>query len=446
MKRFRTIRNIGVLSGAALVLAALAARAEGPLSVGGLPPYVEGVPFRWNVNPLTYWTDPGPATGAALGNQTAQQADDLVTQAFQVWQDVPTANINFSFAGKLGADVTSSNYMGFENDLFDCNNPVGPIAQERSIVYDVDGSIVTALGDDPNSLLGFASPACYDSNGSENFYTRGVALLNGMWIDGQPDSLTNGEITLAEFRAVFIHEFGHLIGLDHSQINVNCLPAGNCSTADIQGLPTMFPLLFGEEQASLTQDDTAGVSELYPETLNNPPTQVPFLSTTGRIRGRIFFSDTETPAGALNVIARRVADPRRIAVSSVPGFLFTADAGNPVIPFPWPGSPFGSRDPTLIGFYEMPGLSPGDYTIEVEAIDPEFVEGSSVGPIAGYGIQFPLPGNCTLEFANTTPPESNTDSCNDQTTFNVTAGTTFNSGTDIILNGTPPRFDAWEDE
>ncbi len=441
MKHFRTFGSVSAFAAVALAVAALAARAEGPLQVGG-PAFVEGVPFRWNTNPLTYWTDLGQ-----LGNQSNAQADSLVAEAFQKWQDVPTANINFNAAGKLGADVTSSNYLAFENDLDDCTTfpgpPAGGIAQNRSIIYDVDGSIVTSLGDDPNSLLGFASPVCYDSNGSENFYTRGIALLNGMWIDGVNTS-SNDEVTLAEFRAVFIHEFGHLIGLDHSQINVNCLPSGSCPTEDIQGLPTMFPLLFGEEQATLTPDDNAALSELYPETTTNPPTQVPFLSTTGRIRGRIFFSDGVTPAGALNVIARRVDDPRRIAVSSVSGFLFTADGGNPV--YPWPGSPFGTRDQAYIGFYDIPGLSPGNYTIEVEAIDQEFVEGSSVGPIGAYGFQFPMPGICALEFANTTPPESDTDSCGDQSTFNVTAGTITDTGTDIILNGTPPRFDAWEDE
>ncbi|MBI1941451.1 MAG: matrixin family metalloprotease, partial [Acidobacteria bacterium] len=297
MKRFRSFGSVSAFAAVALALAALAVRAEGPLTVGGLAPFVEGVPFRWNIDPFTYWTDLGQ-----LGNQSNAQADTLVTQAFQAWQDVSTANINFSSAGKLGADVTSSNYMSFVNDLNDCGNPLGSIAKDRSIVYDVDGSIVTAIGDDPNSLLGFAFPACYDSNGSENFYTRGIALLNGMWIDGQPDSSTNGEVTLAEFRAVFIHEFGHLIGLDHTQINIQ----------DFQNLPTMFPLLFGVDQASLAVDDIAGISELYPEATNNPPTRVPFLATTGRIRGQIFFSDGLTPVQGLNVIARRVDNPSRI--------------------------------------------------------------------------------------------------------------------------------------
>ena len=443
MRRFCAIRIIGLVCGGVLILAALAVRAEGPLTVGG-PGFIDGKPFRWDPAsfPLTYWTDPGPATGFALGNQTAQQADALVAQAFQTWQDVATASITFNAAGKLGVDITSANYMTFDNNLEDCTTapgpPAGGIAQNRSVVYDVDGSIITALGWDPNSLLGFADPVCFESNGSENLYTRGLALLNGMWIDGV-NTASNGEVTLAEFRAVFIHEFGHLIGLDHSQINVNCY-VGSCSpgSADAQGLPTMFPYLLQGlelEMASLAEDDVAALSELYPT--------ADFSTTTGRIQGRIFFSDHVTQVQGLNVIARLVSDPRRTAASSVSGFLFTADEGNPV--YPWQGSPFGSHDETLIGYYEIPGLSPGDYTIEVEAINPDFTEGSGVGPITSYGIVFPIPGNCATEFANTSPPESDSDSCTDQTPVTVNTGAVTDIGTDIILNGTPPRFDAWED-
>ena len=448
MRRFRALRNIGVVCGGALVLAALAVRAEGPLTMGG-PGFIDGKPFRWDPAsfPLTYWTDQG-----ALGNQTNTQADSLVAQAFQTWQAVPTANITFSAEGKLGADITSANYMTFANNLGDCSTapgpPAGGIAQNRSVVYDDDGSIITALGWDPNSLLGFAEPVCFDSNGSENLYTRGLALLNGKWIDGQPDSPSNPEVSLSLFTGVFVHEFGHLIGLDHSQVNLNCLTSMSCPAADLQGLPTMFPFIDpfvgNNELLSLSVDDVAAVSALYPETANNPPNQVPFSSTTGTIQGRVFFSDGTTQVQSLNIIARRVDDPRRIALSSVSGFLFTPDAGNPV--YPWLGSPFGSHDETLIGYYEIPGLSAGDYTIEVEAIDPDFTEGSGVGPVAGYGVAFPMPGNCATEFANTSPPESDSDSCTDQTPVPVTAGAVIETGTDIILNGTPPRFDAWEDE
>jgi hypothetical protein len=50
-------------------------------------------------------------------------------------------------------------------------------------------------------------------------------------------------------------------------------------------------------------------------------------------------------------------------------------------------------------------------------------------------------GSCTFEFFNVN--ESSTDACTDSSQITVGAGAVI-SGTDIILNNTPPSFDAWE--
>ncbi|MGD0922573.1 MAG: matrixin family metalloprotease, partial [Terriglobia bacterium] len=159
--------------------------------------------------------------------------------SFQVWQDAPTANITFtpdaSNGGKLGADVTASNIMDVINAIEGCG-ALGSIAKERSIIYDVDGSAVAAAGMDRNSVLGFASPACPGSNGVDsNYYQRGYSVLNGRFLDGI-DNASNPEVPAAYFKAVMIHEFGHLLGLDHSQINLGCLTGD--SPCDLDGVPT----------------------------------------------------------------------------------------------------------------------------------------------------------------------------------------------------------------
>jgi len=258
----------------------------------------------------------------------------------------------------------------------------------------------------------------------------------------------------AEFKAVMIHEFGHMIGLDHSQINLNCLTS-YCAPGsdDLEGVPTMFPVLIdAAAMSTLATDDIAAISLLYPETVSNPPSQVPFASTTGRITGHVLFSDGQTPAQGFNVIARKTDNPLVTAVSCVSGFLYTADVGSPVIPS-WYGSPYGSRDPTLIGYYVLPGLPPGDYTVEVEAIHNSepipFVDGSSVGPIGNLGFQFPLPSllptppPCTPEYL----VSGATATCSSAaaTLIPVVGSSVVSTGTDVILIGTPPRYDAWED-
>ena len=66
--------------------------------------------------------------------------------------------------------------------------------------------------------------------------------------------------------------------------------------------------------------------------------------------------------------------------SSVSGFLFTGNAGNPITglhdPLGNPYSEFGSNDQTLEGFFDLGGLpipngaSTAQYQLSVEALDP----------------------------------------------------------------------------
>jgi hypothetical protein len=407
------------------------AHAAGPLFVTGFSATQPGQPYRWILNPIPYRTDQG-----GLGDQTNAQANTLVSAAFQTWQNVPTANISFQNTGQLGFDVTASNILSFENAIGNCSDAGQPV---NSIIYDADGTMLTALGLDNNSVLGFASSICSDD--TAGVYTRGWAVLNGSVIDGQPSTSSHLSVGLDTFKTAFVHEFGHLIGLDHSQINLNCLTNSFCSAADLAGLPTMFPILIDASQATPKTDDKAMVSLLYPASS--------FAPTTGRIQGNVFFADGQTPAQGYNVIARLVGDSRRTAVSCVSGFLYTAGVRNPLIS---DGSSvdlfFGSHDPKLIGYYDIAGLPPGDYTIEVEAINNSgnspFINDSGVGPIGSdLGFQYKMPGSCALQYLNS--PSLPTDSCSALSTVSVGAGITVNTKTDVILLGTPTRFDAWED-
>jgi len=146
----------------------------------------------------------------------------------------------------------------------------------------------------------------------------------------------------------------------------------------------------------------------------------------------------------VNVIARRVDDPgttedesRRVAVSVVSGYLFTGSVGQSVSGTNNSGYGTGSRDATLIGYYEIP-VPPGTYTVEVEGIHPAFDGGSSVGPL-DPPIWIPGPS----EFWQS--DESAFDSVTDKDPITVSAGQTVDHA-DIILNGASSRFDQFEDE
>jgi hypothetical protein len=286
---------------------------------------------------------------------------------------VPSASIGFANAGALPVDVKANNYASFLNQC-DGRSP---------IVFDDDGSITDDLlgVGARNAILGFASPECGDL--AAGTITESLAVLNGRFIDGV-DSANNPEMSVDDFGAVFLHEFGHFFNLDHSQVGRAEAFDGLPENDDV--IPTMFPFLVsGAAAATLAVDDVATVSRLYPA--------ADLVATTGTIVGRILRADGRPFQGAY-VIARRVTDPRRTAIGGASGGLFA------------PGNPGGPPPPELEGAYELAGLPPGTYTVEVEPIDPRFVGGSSVGPL---DPPVPLPG--VPEFWNgddegaTNPPD-----------------------------------------
>ena len=427
------------------------ARAGGPLDVGGgQPPNfgADGVPFTWRLSPdgglvsggeIQYRTD-----GGSLGVLANATANTRIQGMFQVWEDVPTSNIAFNRAGSLLA--TGGFADGDVNTAAEFNAVSGscresPAPAQNPIVYDADGSLFTALGL-PSGVIGFAGACQFASDGVTNRITAANSALNGKFRDGDA---SNGELSDSAFDGVFIHEFGHLFGLDHSQINVNCLGGGCASFSDDAfGLPTMFPFLIGALEESpgvhpsstLSLDDRAWVSRLYPD--------AGFSGSFGAVSGAILFSDGQTHFQGANVIARQVDDPatpainesRRNAVSCVSGYLFTINTGQSVTGTNTAGSQFGSRNPLNYGRYDIPAPA-GSYTVEVETINGAFLAGSRVGPIGDLGFQYPVPA----EFFSA--PETNNDNPSASVPVLVTNGTT-TPGINIILNGTPPRFDQFE--
>ena len=409
----------------------LPAMAGGPAYVTGTSATQPGQPYRWSGNTVGYTTDLG-----SLGNQTKEQADALIAPAFQVWGNISTADVSFSHKGDLSYDVTDANILEFQNALGNCSDSSQPA---NAIVYDLDGSVITALGFDRNSIIALSGTICTDD--TAGLYTRGWAIINGRFIDGQPDSPEHRSMTLENFQAALVNLSGHLIGLGNSQINLNCMVDAGCPAEDLAGLPALFPVFLHESQKALKADDIASVSMLYPASN--------FNSTSGRIQGQVMFADGLTPAQGYNVIARHTGNPRSTAVSSVSGFLFTAGVGNALMPNGGVRFFYGSHDTNLIGYYEIAGLPPGSYTIEVEAIhysgELPFVGVFGVGPIGDFlGFQYKMPGTCNPQYLNY--PSLPGDSCSAQTTITVEAGQVVSTNTNIILIGTLPRFDAWEED
>ncbi len=425
-----------LMAASMLLLATASVWAGGPMRVGGPSYGRDAEPFVWDraKMPIQYTVDAGPLS-ATVSNSSGL---DRVAKAFGVWQGAATATISFNYAGPI---VTSGGQpAGDITTVAQYNDTVATCKSgaQNSIVFDADGSLMKSLGLDAD-VIGFAGPCSY--NTSTGYIDSAHAVLNGAWQDG---NTSNGELTTTDFNAAITHEFGHFIGLDHSQINVQILDTHNCTADIVAGLPVMFPFSIchrptdGNGFPVLTTDDAAWVSKLYP----NGQTAAQY----GAISGVIYFSDGVSAAQGVNVIARAVDDPNtpqneslRVAVSAVSGYLFTGNPGQKVSGDNDSGDPDGSRQAKYIGYYEIP-VPAGTYTVEIESVNAQFSGGSSVGPLSP---PVPLFSPAVPEFWNKN--ESAYDIPLERDPITVAPGQKVEN-INIIENGTPPRFDRYEDD
>jgi hypothetical protein len=369
------LKRVTALAGAlalALCPAALT-RAAGPIFLEG----TTGLPPKWdNSAPVTYRIETG-RLNTDLDNSAAA---DLVDESFATWTGLPSVDLSTGRGTSLGLDITGANAGSF----FDNRDGVTPV------IFDEDGAITDLVfgNDARNSVLGFAAPEFFQSGTST--ITEGIAVMNGSLIAGSPRNAT---------KTLFVHEFGHMLGVGHSQLHGQLLVDGDGSNQS--AIPIMFPFLRStsdnnEVAAVPTLDDEVSMSFLYPK--------ANFLTRGGNISGRVFKTGNEF-RGA-NVIVRSQSDPLN-AVVTWPSGMHTKTGA------PW----------------EVHLLPPGSYTVEVEPIDPRFTGGSSIG-------QFdPPPAGVTNEFFNGTAEsgDPSLDRADERTVVSVVAGQSVGP-IDVVIN------------
>jgi hypothetical protein len=395
---------------AIVLLFALLSRAGGPKYIAGVSYFqapTAGQPLVWPQGLITFYTDQGDLS-PALPNAAA---NSFVADAFSQWTSVPTAAIAAASGGQLAEDVNGTNVTVNSDGTISIPTDIQSSATTTpvGIVYDEDGSVTDALlGSGAGGAGECFSNAVFGGNdnyGALATFQHALIVINGQCAQ-QPSQLVD-----VEYRLVRV--IGAVFGLDWSQLNPNVITGTPPPTTDdFAGFPVMHDL----DPAScvpitrcyanpyqLTMDDMAALSRLYPvsaQNLSNFPGKQVFSSATARIHGSVWFTDTSgNPTQAMqgvNVVARWV-DPatglpsRRYAASSISGFLFTGNAGNPITGFTEStGNPFsdwGSGNQALEGFFDLAGLQSPDggsaqYQLTVEVLDP--VWSAMAGPYAPY--------------------------------------------------------------
>jgi hypothetical protein len=397
---------------AIVTLFVLTARAGGPKYVAGTTYFNSGTagePITWAQGQITYFTDQGDLS-PILPNS---DANTFVASAFSVWTSVSTAALTATSGGQLAEDVNGSN-ITVSNGIVTGPADITPSATDKpvGVVYDLDGSVTDALlgagAGDPSQCFFNAVFGGVDNFGVSANFLHALVIINGQCAQ------QSSQLTDVEYRLVRV--LGGVLGIGWSQLNLNVITGTPPPTSDdMAGFPIMhYDDPFGcvpitvcyPNPLQLAMDDAAVISRLYPVTAQNQPNfpgnQV-FAATTARIHGSVWFTSpsgaSTQPMQGVNVVARWI-DPTSgqpsgmVAASSVSGFLFTGNAGNPVTGFADalgnPFSQFGATDPSLEGFFDLAGLqipggaSSAQYQLSVEGLDPKWSEG--VGPYAPYQV------------------------------------------------------------
>jgi len=345
---------------------------------GVLKSNIDGVPFQWGEE-LVYNFEQG-ALKPGVYDTDASRA--LVEEAFQTWAKIPGVQISIQRGPDLsdGGDTNLKNfedfYYGGTSECYD-NNPSTPCI--NPIIFDADGKILEEMFGEcaQFSILGFGGfrDVAQDSTDPAlAVIKRGQAIFNGACIEPVEVNSNCGpcNTVLDEegVKSLILHELGHMLGMDHSQVNpesyLDCNAKGGCTKETAEDIPTMFPLLVrGARMVTLHRDDIAQFQKMY----GNPK------ADTCSVSGKVF-----NKAGSIEI--RGV----EVVVRNTDSFLSTQDSLSVISGALSPR--INSTDKTQgncledCGAYEITGLQPGQsYQICVQRVLSKFTGTKGIYPV-----------------------------------------------------------------
>ncbi len=314
---------------ALLSLPIIAVRAGGPLIVD---PTTKSA-FHYAPSPVPVYYDQGDfgivwdystptPTEVVFNNAVGAR---VVRAGFGSWSSVPTtalqAKVQGSFALKGMPNIDATNITRIIGT---------PNGRGIYVVFDADGSIMQDFFGVSPAVLGISTP---------QFAIDGTTTITESWVVLNGATINPQDTQAKSFQGVATHEFGHSLGLAHSQVNgavvffQDSVGPKSCTKLPFSGTPTpddietMYPYIdptpdtgSGVGQGNVhTLDAMASISDLYP----GPG----WPSAYGSIEGKVYDLDGKTPLTGVNVIARNLADPYVGATSAMSGQMTQGLAG-----------------------------------------------------------------------------------------------------------------------
>lgn len=332
-------------------LMSIKAQAIGPRDVAS-----DGSPVKWANGAVYVDVEQDVLVGS-------KNVSALIDDALSQWDDLSEADLTIT-RREISADIDGTNVCEYLYAAPTCttaeqNNGINPL------IIDEDGSIMCQFFCDVSGsraryiYLGFASIAL--SNATTGVAIKGGAVFNAACLEGELQSGCSAAgitgFSDDDFTSFMVHEMGHFLGLDHSQVNKT--EAENDDDTDNNLINTMFPTFIlgnGSYFKIPHTDDKAAIAQLYPSTT--------FTSSTWTLTGNLYNTDGSTQIQCGNIVARNVSNPRGDAISALSGDFASA----------------GSAD----GTFQIVGLTAGaSYTLDVESIGSSYRGASGYTPCRG---------------------------------------------------------------